>query len=126
MSQGAVTWPHALNRNVFNKRSNCSRLWQCHRLIGTEFRSRGSAAPKQGSTWSKGKWINIAPLLYYRLTLKQLSYGSHSVTCKMQIAPYLPLPRKRSPDGATTGGSRHLIAAYYSFIEPKGWNDTVE
>jgi len=35
------------------------------------------------------------------------------------------LPRKRSPDGATTGCSgRRLIAAYYSFIDPermKGW-----
>jgi len=33
---------------------------------------------------------------------------------------------KRSPDGAPTsnGGSRHWIAAYYSFIDPewmKGW-----
>jgi len=31
----------------------------------------------------------------------------------------MPLPRKRSPDGATTdccGG--HPIAAYYSFIDP--------
>jgi len=34
----------------------------------------------------------------------------------MQITrtPHLPLPRKRSPDGA----SGHLIAAYYSFINP--------
>ena len=32
----------------------------------------------------------------------------------------LHLPRKRSPDGATTDcGRRHLIAAYYSFIDPK-------
>ena len=37
----------------------------------------------------------------------------------------VPLPRKRSPDSATTDcGHRHLIAAYYSFIDPerlKGW-----
>jgi len=32
----------------------------------------------------------------------------------------LPLLRKHSPDGATTGrGSAHLIAAYYSFIDPE-------
>ena len=35
------------------------------------------------------------------------------------------LPRKRSPDGATTDwGGKHLIAAHYSFIDPermKGW-----
>jgi len=29
--------------------------------------------------------------------------------------------RKRSPDGATRNwGSRHLIATYYSFIDPEG------
>jgi len=43
----------------------------------------------------------------------------------LQITPCLPLPRKRSPDGATTDcGHRHLIAAYYSSINPermKGW-----
>ena len=38
----------------------------------------------------------------------------------MQITPHLPLPGKRSPDGATTGcSSRHLIAAYYPFIDPR-------
>jgi len=35
------------------------------------------------------------------------------------------LPRKRSPDGASTDWSgEHLIAAHYSFIDPermKGW-----
>ena len=31
----------------------------------------------------------------------------------LQITPYLPLPRKRSPDGATTDcGGGHVIAAY--------------
>jgi len=36
----------------------------------------------------------------------------------LQITSYLPLARERSPDGATTnGGVRHLIAAYYSFID---------
>ena len=30
------------------------------------------------------------------------------------------IPRKRSPDGATTNcGHRHLIAAYYLFIDPE-------
>jgi len=34
----------------------------------------------------------------------------------------LPLPRKRSPDGATAdcSGRHDLVAAYYSFIDPKG------
>jgi len=34
--------------------------------------------------------------------------------------PCLPLPRKRSPDGATADcGHRHLIAAHYSLIDPE-------
>jgi len=36
--------------------------------------------------------------------------------------PCLPLPRKRSPDGASTEcGGEHLIAAHYSFIDPREW-----
>jgi len=39
----------------------------------------------------------------------------------LQITLYLPLRRKRSPDGATKDcGDGHLIAAYYLFIDPKG------
>ena len=37
----------------------------------------------------------------------------------MQRTPCLPLPRKRSPDGASNEcGGEHLIAAHYSFIDP--------
>ena len=43
----------------------------------------------------------------------------------LQTTPYLPLPHKHSPDGATTDCCvRHIIAAYYLFIDPKrmkGW-----
>jgi len=43
----------------------------------------------------------------------------------LQSTLYLPLPRKRSPDGVSTEyGGEHLIAAHYSFIDPermKGW-----
>ena len=50
--------------------------------------------------------------------------------CYLQITLYLPLPCKRSPDGASPDwGCRHLIAAYYSFIYPertKGWVGLVE
>ena len=42
--------------------------------------------------------------------------------CYLQITPYLSLPRKHSPDGASPDwGCGHLIAACYSFIYPKGW-----
>jgi len=38
----------------------------------------------------------------------------------LQSTPYLPLSRKRQPDGATTDCCRgHLVAAYYSFIDPE-------
>jgi len=43
----------------------------------------------------------------------------------LQITPYLPLPRKHSPDdNSPDWGCGHLIAAYYSVIYPKrmkGW-----
>jgi len=42
----------------------------------------------------------------------------HSFTCKLH--PYLPLPHKHSPNSTTNDRSgRHLIAVYYSFINPK-------
>jgi len=46
-----------------------------------------------------------------------------------QRTPYLPLPRKRSPDSASSKcGGEHLSAAHYSFIDPermKGWDGLV-
>jgi len=43
----------------------------------------------------------------------------------LQRTPCQPLPRKRSPDGASTEcGGEHIIAAHYSFIDAermKGW-----
>jgi len=41
----------------------------------------------------------------------------------LQTTQCLSLPRKRSPDGATSDcGRKHLIAAYYSFIDPERMN----
>ena len=46
--------------------------------------------------------------------------------CYLQITPYLPLPRKHSPDGAYRNrGCGYLIAAYYSFIYPKRMKGSV-
>jgi len=43
----------------------------------------------------------------------------HTQFC-LQTTPCLPLPRKRSPDGASTDcGHGRLIAANYSFIDPE-------
>jgi len=44
----------------------------------------------------------------------------------LQSTPSLPFLRKRSPDGAAPSwGSRHRIAAYYSFIDPEGMKSWV-
>ena len=68
---------------------------------------------------TKGSVLYSA-FIYY-VYLKALRHGSHSFTCKYTI----PAFRMRSPDGATCNwGKRHLIAAYYSSIDPermKGW-----
>ena len=43
--------------------------------------------------------------------------GMDHTAFNLQRTPCLPLPRKRSPDGASTEcGGKHLIAAHYSFI----------
>jgi len=58
-----------------------------------------------------------------KLTSEALRHESHSFYTAN--TPYLSLPRKSSPDGATTSSnSSHLITVYYSFIDPKrmkGW-----
>jgi len=46
--------------------------------------------------------------------------GMDHTAFNLQRTPCLPLPRKHSPDGASTKyGGEHLIAAHYSFIDPK-------
>jgi len=53
-------------------------------------------------------------------THRELRHGSHSFICKLHHARLLF--RKRSPAGATPNwGGRHMIGAYYSLIDPKGW-----
>ena len=51
--------------------------------------------------------------------------GMDHTAFNLQRTPCLPLPRKHSPDSASTEyGGEHLIAAHYSFIDPermKGW-----
>ena len=47
--------------------------------------------------------------------------GMDHTAFNLQRTPCQPLPRKRSPDGASTEcGGGHLIAAHYSFIDPRG------
>jgi len=53
--------------------------------------------------------------------------GMYHTAFNLQRTPCLPLPRKHSPDGASTEcGVEHVIAAHYSFIEDErlswpGW-----
>jgi len=67
---------------------------------------------------SKCREICIAPHPK-KITSKALRLESHSFYTAN--TPCLSSPRKRSPDGATTDYSisNYLIAAYYSFIDPK-------
>jgi len=47
--------------------------------------------------------------------------GMDHTAFNLQRTPCLPLPRKRSPDGALTEcGGEHVIAAHCSFIDPEG------
>ena len=64
----------------------------------------------------KGKCIYIA------LFLVPPTNGTQAwiTQCYLQLHQCLPLPRKRSPDGASPHWDcGHLIAAYYSFIYPE-------
>jgi len=50
--------------------------------------------------------------------------GMDHTDFNLQRIPCLPLPRKRSPDDASTKcGGEHLIAAHYSFIDPERMKD---
>jgi len=49
---------------------------------------------------------------------KALRHGSQVLPANYTMPAFF---RKRSPDGATpNGGGRHLVEAYYSFIDPEG------
>jgi len=43
--------------------------------------------------------------------------GIDRTAFNLQRTPCLPLPRKRSPDGAGECGGGHLSATHYSFID---------
>jgi len=67
----------------------------------------------------KGKAEHLySPLHGIQTTLKRL--GMDHTAFNLQRTPCQPLPRKRSPDGASTEcGGEHLIATQYSFIDPE-------
>jgi len=82
-----------------------------------------------GMTHSAGDWKEIKGGevdLYITFIVVPHTQGAQVriTQCYLQITPYLPLPRKRSPDGASPDwGCGHLIAAYYSshVSTQKGW-----
>ena len=71
----------------------------------------------------KGKKVKEADLYSAFIEVPHTQGAQVRITqCYLQTTPYLPLPRKHLPDGASPDwGCGHLIAAYYSFIYPKGW-----
>jgi len=75
---------------------------------------------------NKGKKVKEVDLYSAFIVVPHTQGTQVQITqCYLQITPYMPLPRKHSPEGASTDwGCRHLIAAYYSYIYPermKGW-----
>jgi len=69
----------------------------------------------------KGKKVKEVDLYSAFITVPHTQGAQIRITqCYLQITPYLPLPRKHSPDGVSPDwGCAHLIAAYYSFIYPR-------
>ena len=72
--------------------------------------------------YKKGKAEHSYSALHgIQTTLKRS--GMDHTDFNLQTTSCQPLPRKRSPDGASTEcGGRHLIAAHCSFIDPERMN----
>jgi len=70
-------------------------------------------------SYKKGKSEHLYSALHgIQTTLKRS--GMDHTAFNLQRTPCQPLPRKRSPDGASTEcGGGHLIATHYSFIDPE-------
>ena len=83
-----------------------------------------SILPFVNCPYCKGREVCIV-----KLTSVDLRHASHSFYTAN--TPCLPLPRKRSPDGVTTWlviaaiWLQLVIAAYYSFIDPKSMKGRV-
>ena len=92
-----------------------SRLWRV--CIWTKLFARKTQTERKG----KEEYLYIAFL--HKGTYKALRHGSHSFTCKQHHAClfFVAFTRCRHH---SNWGSRHPIAAHYSFIDPKrmkGW-----
>jgi len=101
---------HRMNHNLYI----IIGLWNCQGR-GVRGRTDGRAG--------KGKERKRIQRLLYTMYISKRSGMDHKVL--HANTPCLPFLRMRSPDGATCNwGKRHLIAAYYSSIDPekmKGW-----
>jgi len=78
---------------------------------------------KMSTNQRKGKEEYLYSTIYTMHILKALRHGSHSFTCKLNHAclSFVSVHQMAPPPN---WGSRHPIAAYYSFIDPegmKGW-----
>ena len=90
-------------RNIASRRFLCGYWWQ-----GCIFQILTKHSKTEQSLYNALHGIQIT------LKLAQVWITQFN----LQGTSYLPLPRKRSPDGAFTDwGGEHLIAAHYSFID---------
>ena len=72
-----------------------------------------------GARRKKEKERYLYSAILYTIHISKRSGIDHTVLSAN--TPCLPFLRKRSPDGGTPNSSRrHLIAAYYSSINPEG------
>ena len=86
--------------------------------VMTEWHLGGIHLGKARREYEKKAEHLYSALHVIQTTLKRL--GMDHTAFYLQRTPCQPLPRKRSPDGASTEcGDGHLIAAYYSFIDPE-------
>jgi len=65
--------------------------------------------------------VKIYKVFIYRVVRSIQGAQTRITQFYLKITPRLPFVRKRSPDGVTSNrGSRHLVAAYYLFVDPEG------
>ena len=121
-SENSISWRKGRGREVS---AFVSRVFTCPKTVtrpGTNWAQcrvttliEANALPQiTDKGKGTGKWVYITTLLQAHTQDAQVWITQFY----LQFTPYLPLPRKHSPDGATTDcSSRHLIAAYYLFID---------
>jgi len=110
-------WVHACYR-LFSGRSAAALLSKFCSPVEPQCNRQVVFLMMRRSKVKKGKSEHLYSALHgIQTTLKHS--GMDHTAFNLQTTPCQPLPRKRSPDGASTEcGGGYLIAAHYSFIDP--------